>query len=72
MTGLCFSARNAIVVVVASVVAGVFYKFDMEPFSLTGNITSGLPPFRPPKFHVSDGNITLTATDIFSVRIPQI
>ena len=59
------TARNAIVVIVAALVAWVFVQNGQEPFELTGYIPPGLPPFRPPAF--SDANSTYDAGDIFKV-----
>ncbi|XP_072044632.1 sodium-independent sulfate anion transporter-like isoform X2 [Amphiura filiformis] len=45
------TARNAVLVVIA---AGIMYGVEMNGsighITLTGNVTSGLPPFRPPSF----------------------
>lgn len=62
---LCSISRMVVVVIIGIVVAYVFHLYGHEPFSLTKNIPPGLPPFRPPSFSVSDGNVTYTAKDIF-------
>jgi len=64
---LCQIARNAVVVVGAAGLAAILMLYNMEPFTLTGDIPAGLPPFKPPSFSVSDGNTTYNAEDIFKV-----
>lgn len=59
------TARNAIVVIVASGMAAALYENGVEKFTLTGNITSGIPSFKPPSFTLVDGNRTYTAHDFF-------
>ena len=47
---LC-TARNAVVIVAVSLVAfGMDRNAESKHFTLTGEIKSGLPPFRPPPF----------------------
>lgn len=60
-------ARNAIVVVLAAVLAGVLSAHGHHPFELTPNITAGLPEFKPPSFHVQHGNVTMGPSDVFAV-----
>lgn len=65
-----FAANNAVVLILAIAAAYVFSLYGMQPFTLTGEIPAGLPPFRPPAFSVSDGNGTVYgASDIFQVRL---
>jgi hypothetical protein len=59
--------RNGLVVVAAGGAVAIFNMYDMKPFSMPKKLPSGLPPFKPPAFSVSDGNTTYTATDIFTV-----
>ncbi|KAK7501491.1 hypothetical protein BaRGS_00007295, partial [Batillaria attramentaria] len=59
---LCGTAANAIVVITAGALAAILVENGIDVFSLTGNITSGLPPFGPPPFSV--GN--MTTGDVFS------
>jgi len=49
--------------------AAVFLNHDLSPFSLTGNITSGIPPFRFPEFTISNGpnETVLSTTECFEV-----
>ena len=61
------AARNAIIVIIASSMAAILYHNDIEKFTLTGNITSGIPPFRPPSFTLTDGNHTYSVQDFFDV-----
>jgi len=64
---LVSTARNAIVVVICSVIA---YKYDSSesgsPFILTGPVRSGLPPFGLPPFSTQINNQTLTFTQMCS------
>ena len=62
-----YTARNAIIVILASSVAAGLYHNDLEPFTLTGNITSGIPAFKPPTFTLVHDNRTYTAHDFFEV-----
>ena len=55
-------------VIVASGMAAALYKHGVEKFTLTGNITSGIPSFKPPSFTLQHDNHTYTATDFFEVR----
>jgi len=65
----CRTARNAIIVIIASSMAAVLYHNDIEKFTLTGNITSGIPPFKPPSFTLTHGNHTFTVADFFEVSL---
>lgn len=64
---LISTARNAIVVVVCSVIA---YKYDTSesgsPFILTGPVRSGLPSFGLPPFSTQVNNQTFTFTQMCS------
>ncbi|XP_068989765.1 sodium-independent sulfate anion transporter isoform X3 [Neodiprion pinetum] len=51
-------ARNAVVVILATLVAYLLYLNDLQPFKLTGKITEGLPPFVPPPFSITYNNQT--------------
>jgi sodium-independent sulfate anion transporter 11 len=63
------TARNAIVVVLASGAAAIFELYDMYPFTLTEKIDARLPPFKPPSFEVHNGNSTMGPGEIFSVSL---
>jgi hypothetical protein len=63
------TARNAFVVLVATSTAAVLYKHDMEPFSLSGNITGGIPLFVVPEFSWTHDNQTLTFVDNIKVYL---
>ncbi|XP_067860050.1 sodium-independent sulfate anion transporter isoform X2 [Heptranchias perlo] len=52
------TARNAVVVVSASLVAYCFKTQDMQVFTLTGKTAQGLPPFRLPVFSHPESNGT--------------
>ncbi|XP_011253117.1 sodium-independent sulfate anion transporter isoform X3 [Camponotus floridanus] len=53
-------ARNAIVVIVGTLIAYILFSYEIKPFQITGNITEGLPPFSLPPFTVINGNHTYT------------
>ncbi|XP_039595140.1 sodium-independent sulfate anion transporter isoform X1 [Polypterus senegalus] len=58
------TARNAVVVLSAAVVAFVFTDHNLDVFTLTGKTAKGLPPFRPPFFSEKTENETLSFKDI--------
>ncbi|XP_076235695.1 sodium-independent sulfate anion transporter [Calliopsis andreniformis] len=51
-------ARNALVVVLGTAMAYIFYINHQEPFKLTGTMGKGLPPFAPPPFSLTTNNRT--------------
>ncbi|KAK9303313.1 hypothetical protein QLX08_005058 [Tetragonisca angustula] len=51
-------ARNALVVIVGTLIAYIFFINDKEPFKLTGTMGNGLPPFGPPSFSITANNRT--------------
>lgn len=51
-------ARNAVVVIMGIVLVSVLSLYGLKPFKITGNITKGLPPFRPPPFTINTKNKT--------------
>ena len=66
-----FTARNAIVIAVASGVAAGWNENETYPFTLTGNISGGLPEFGPPALSLNETKngtvIVHTFGDILSV-----
>lgn len=54
-----FTARNALVVLFAGLVAYSFQVMGSQPFRLTGSIPQGLPPLRPPRFSLAAPNGTV-------------
>ncbi|NXA43479.1 S2611 protein, partial [Eudromia elegans] len=60
------TARNALVVLAAGLVAYSFAARGSQPFTLTGSVPRGLPPFRAPRF----SKVTPNGTVPFS-RIVQ-
>ncbi|KAL9833617.1 sodium-independent sulfate anion transporter isoform 5-T5 [Geothlypis trichas] len=56
---ICATARNALVVLSAGLVAYSFQVMGCQPFRLTGSIPQGLPPFRPPRFSLAVPNGTV-------------
>jgi len=65
------AARNAIIVILASIMAAALYHHDIEKFTLTGNITSGIPTFRAPEFTITHDNRTYSVQDFFQVSRPE-
>ncbi|KAK3091412.1 hypothetical protein FSP39_019726 [Pinctada imbricata] len=61
------TAANAIVVISAAGVAAAFISEGKnDTLTITGNLKSGVPPFKPPDFSLHDGNTTYTAGNILS------
>ncbi|KAM6164699.1 sodium-independent sulfate anion transporter [Rhynchocyon petersi] len=58
------TARNALVVSFAALVAYSFEVTGHQPFVLTGEITEGLPPIRLPPFSVTTANQTVSFTEM--------
>ncbi|CAH2238333.1 jg17490 [Pararge aegeria aegeria] len=59
-------SRNAVVVVLASVIAYFVHQDKEDPLILTGNITPGLPTPQPPPFQTTVGNTTFYAGEMFA------
>ncbi|XP_031454791.1 sodium-independent sulfate anion transporter isoform X2 [Phasianus colchicus] len=55
----CATARNALVVLAAGLVAYSFQVSGSQPLTLTGSVPRGLPPFRPPPFSKAVPNGTV-------------
>ncbi|GAB0100397.1 sodium-independent sulfate anion transporter [Sergentomyia squamirostris] len=54
-------SRNALAVIGGTVLAYLLFTLNNEkPFTLTGNVASGLPPFRLPPFTTTVGNQTVS------------
>lgn len=67
---LCLG-RNAIVVIFGTVLAYILTVYDIHPFTLTGNVESGLPELKVPPFettiHEANGDVrTLHFTDLIT------
>ena len=64
------TARNIVVLILASVAAFIFLENGLRPFTLTGYIPPGIPPFAAPAFSIFDAktNVTYEFSDIMSVR----
>ncbi|XP_074870272.1 sodium-independent sulfate anion transporter isoform X2 [Carettochelys insculpta] len=58
------TARNALVVLFASLVAYSFQVSGSQPFTLTGETPQGLPPFQPPPFSKAEGNSTVSFSEM--------
>ncbi|GJQ72228.1 hypothetical protein Trydic_g3319 [Trypoxylus dichotomus] len=58
--------RNALVVVITSVMAYIFKANGQEPFILTGNLTQGLPEIKVPVFDITYNNETYTFGEVMS------
>ncbi|XP_045515845.1 sodium-independent sulfate anion transporter-like isoform X1 [Pieris brassicae] len=65
------SARNAFVVLGASLLAFALYRYDIVPFNLTGEIQGGLPYFGPPPFSTVVNNVTLGFEEMLAVFGPS-
>lgn len=64
--------RNAIVVILGIIIAYSLKAYKgTEPFTLIGDIGSGLPSIRLPPFSSTVGNETYTFTDMIQVLGPQ-
>uniref|UniRef100_A0A8C4LEX3 Sodium-independent sulfate anion transporter n=1 Tax=Equus asinus asinus TaxID=83772 RepID=A0A8C4LEX3_EQUAS len=61
------TARNALVVSFAALVAYSFEVTGYQPFFLTGEIAEGLPPVRTPPFSVTTANGTVSFTEMVQV-----
>ncbi|XP_057380361.1 sodium-independent sulfate anion transporter-like [Daphnia carinata] len=59
-------SRNAIVIIVGSIIAYSLTEPGSSsfPFTLTGSIPSGFPPFKPPVFSFTNGDKTYTFVEI--------
>ncbi|NXC37810.1 S2611 protein, partial [Penelope pileata] len=55
----CATARNALVVLLAGLVAYSFQASGSQPLTLTGSVPRGLPPCRPPPFSKAAPNGTV-------------
>jgi len=67
--GLCWflsTSRNAIIIIVATVIAGCISKPENEENPFAGEIPSGLPQFQLPPFSLENGNDSYTFTEICS------
>ncbi|KAM9371459.1 sodium-independent sulfate anion transporter [Phaethornis superciliosus] len=53
------TARNALVVLFAGLVAYSFEVMGSQPLTLTGSVPQGLPPFRVPRFSLAAPNSTV-------------
>ena len=60
-------ARNALVVISGMILAYALSLNNLEPFSDTGNITEGIPPFSLPPFSTVYNNRTYTFLDMTEV-----
>ena len=52
---ILFIGKNAVVVIVAAAIAWTLDYTDNSGYiELTGNLTEGIPPFKPPEFNLPD------------------
>lgn len=63
------TGRNILAIVFASIAAYIFLENKMRPFTLTGDIPPGIPPFQVPPFSVTDKqkNVTYTLSDMSNI-----
>lgn len=60
-------SRNALVVIGGTLLAFLMMHFGGKiPFAITGDVASGLPPFRPPPFETIINNATVTFDGMIS------
>ncbi|XP_049801095.1 sodium-independent sulfate anion transporter-like [Schistocerca nitens] len=59
-------SRNAIACIIGTLLAYLMYTDGNAPFSLTGEIQSGLPPFSPPPFSTTYQNETYSFPEMVS------
>jgi hypothetical protein len=55
-------ARNALIVVIGTLIS--YYLRDKSPFQITGNVSGGFPPFRPPSFSTTVNGTEYDFSDI--------
>ncbi|XP_078691505.1 sodium-independent sulfate anion transporter-like [Branchiostoma floridae x Branchiostoma belcheri] len=60
------TARNAIIVLVTTIIAGVLYVYNIKPFTMTKEVPPGFPPVRPPSFSYQHGNHTVEGEEFFT------
>ena len=48
-----FSGANAIIVIVAAIIAAIYIYYDVNELTITGDIKAGLPPFQLPNFSLT-------------------
>ena len=69
---LVCTARNAIIVLISAAVAYAIHTQHLttckviDCITLTGPIAKGLPPFKPPAFSETKGNVTISAGELVS------
>ncbi|CAH1273375.1 SLC26A11 [Branchiostoma lanceolatum] len=60
------TARNAIIVLVTTIFAGILYAYNIRPFTMTKEVPPGFPPVRPPSFSYQHGNHTVEGEEFFT------
>ena len=50
---LCFPGANAIIVIVAAIIAAIYIHYDVHELTITGDIKAGLPPIQLPNFSLT-------------------
>lgn len=63
------TGRNILAIVFASIASFIFLENNMRPFTLTGYIPPGIPPFQAPPFSFTDRqkNVTYTLSDMSNI-----
>lgn len=58
--------RNALVVMFGTLLAYILNQYDIHPFSLTGNVETGLPEVKVPPFEIIVNNATLHFPEVIT------
>lgn len=59
-------SRNALTVIIGTSMAYGLSRDGSQPFRVTGNITAGLPPFRPPPFSTNINGTDVAFSEMIS------
>ncbi|XP_044272554.1 sodium-independent sulfate anion transporter-like isoform X2 [Tribolium madens] len=55
-------ARNALIVIIGTLIS--YYLYDQKPFKITGKVSGGFPPFKPPPFSTNFTGTESTFSDM--------
>ncbi|XP_030387180.1 sodium-independent sulfate anion transporter [Scaptodrosophila lebanonensis] len=65
-------ARNALAVIIGTYLAYALSRDGNQPFRVTGNITAGVPPFRPPPFSTTIDGTYVSFGEMISTLGPSL